>query len=73
MQSLCNMSTGMQLPPHGLIGLVSLESGYLWLDGFRHERNLSESVFLVNILVVVVSVLLLIKTGFRQFLFLHFV
>lgn len=73
MQSLCNMSTGMQLHPHGLIGLVSLESGYLWLDGFRHERNLSESVFLVNILVVVVSVLLLIKTGFRQFLFLHFI
>lgn len=73
MQSLCNMSTGMQPHPHGLIGLVSLESGYLWLDGLRHERNLSESVFLVNILVVVVSVLLLIKTGFRQFLFLHFI
>lgn len=73
MQSLCNMSTGMQLHPHGLIGLVSLESGYLWLDGFRHERNLSESVFLVNILVVVVSALSLIKTGFRQFLFLHFI
>lgn len=71
MQSLCNMSTGMQLHPYGLIGLVSLESGYLWLDGFKHERNLSAGVFLVNILVVVVSVLLLIKTGFRQSL-LHF-